>query len=279
MEPWIFSTPPPPADLRLAYGRDGSQFGELRLPSNPPNPSTGGRGTPLVMVIHGGFWLSQFNLDHLGHVCARLASRGVATWNVEFRRLGNWGGGFPRTFHDVAAAADRLRPLAEEHGLDLSRLTVLGHSAGGQLALWLAARGRLSAGQSLFSERPLPVSRVVALAPVADLAAAATRGLGKGAVEHLMAGSPEAVADRYAEACARRLLPLGVPQVIFHGERDRWVPVELSRGYASVATAEGDSVRLREIPDVGHFELIDPEHEAWRLVEAEVLEGLIPSGG
>src|SRR5437762_364288 len=132
----ILSLPPPPADARLAYGGGEFQFGELRVP--------GGAGPhPALVVIHGGFWRARFDLLHIGHLCAALTAGGVATWSVEYGRLGNPGGGWPGTFQDVAMAAGHLRVIASQYDLDLGRVAAIGHSAGGQLALWLAGCRRL----------------------------------------------------------------------------------------------------------------------------------------
>src|SRR5579872_5792979 len=132
---YVLETAAPRADARLRYGPDPLHFGDLRLP--------GGTGPhPVVVMVHGGFWRARFNLEYAGHLCAALAALGIATWNVEYRRLGDTGGGWPGTLLDVAAAADHLRTLAAPYHLDLSRVVAMGHSAGGHLALWLAARRR-----------------------------------------------------------------------------------------------------------------------------------------
>src|SRR5215468_7306163 len=126
----ILTLPPPPYDLRVAYGKGDFQFADLRLPP--------GKGPhPVVIVIHGGFWRAAYDLVYAGHMSAALTRRGVATWNIEYRRVGHPGGGFPGTLDDVAAAVDHLAQIAPSHSLDLSRVIAIGHSAGGHLALWL----------------------------------------------------------------------------------------------------------------------------------------------
>src|SRR5947209_8341551 len=131
----ILATPAPKADARIAYGSDPNQFGDLRLPSNK-------KAAPLLMFIHGGYWRARYDLTHAGHLCAALARAGVATWNVEYRRVGNSGGGWPGTFQDVEAAWRFRRQIAAKYSLDLAHCALAGHSAGGALALWLAARDR-----------------------------------------------------------------------------------------------------------------------------------------
>ncbi len=145
----IFSTPAPSADVRIPYGDGPFHFGDLRLPRTAKPGQH-----PVVVVIHGGFWRARYDLEHIGHVCAALTSLGVATWSIEYRRVGNEGGGWPGTFHDVGAAVDHLRVLAPEHNLDLERVVVIGHSAGGHLALWVAGRHRIPEGNPLYTSRP-----------------------------------------------------------------------------------------------------------------------------
>src|SRR5438132_9320670 len=118
---------------RIAYGPDRFQFGDLRLPS-------GSGPRPVAIVIHGGFWREKYDLEYIVPVCEALTAAGVVTWNLEYRRIGNAGGGWPGTFEDVAAGADHLHSLAHEFNLDLNRVIAIGHSAGGHLAFWLASR-------------------------------------------------------------------------------------------------------------------------------------------
>ena len=149
---------PPAADVRrIAYGADRWQFGDLRLPAGPgPHP--------VVITIHGGFWRARYGLDYLRYVAAALSAAGLATWNIEYRRIGNAGGGWPGTFLDVAAAADHVRALATTYPLELGRVVALGHSAGGHLAYWLAGRHHITPGSPLYANEPLPLAGAVALA-------------------------------------------------------------------------------------------------------------------
>lgn len=254
----ILDLPVPPG-RHLPYGPAPSQFGELRLPSGPgPHP--------VVVLLHGGYWRARYDLAYMGHAAEALTAAGLATWTVEYRRLGEPRGGWPRTFLDVAAAADSLRTLAPAHALDLSRVLALGHSAGGQLALWLAGRSRLPSGSPLTVENPLPLRGVVALAPVCDLVRAWELDLSDGAVASLLGGSPETHPDRYAATSPIELLPLGVPQILIHGEADADVPLELSERYVQAARAVGNAAELIPLPATGHFELVDPRSEQWQTV-------------
>ena len=258
----MLETAAPSADARIPYGDATHQFGDLRLPR--------GEGPhPVVVVVHGGFWRARYDLEHVGHLCADLTSRGYATWSLEYRRVGHPGGGWTGTFEDVALGTDYLRTLATRHPLDLGRVVVLGHSAGGHLALWLAGRGRLQPGQPLHTSRPLEPRGAVSLAGVVDLERAHALRLGDGIVESFLGGTPEQVPERYRLASPAALLPLGVKQVLVHGAEDTIVPLTLSTEYHARATRLGDCVRLVSLPGAEHFEVIDPRAKEWpRVVEA-----------
>lgn len=254
----------PAPDARIAYGLDPLQFGELRLPAGPgPHP--------VVILIHGGCWLAEYDLEHVGKLAAALTENGVATWTLEYRRVGNPGGGWPGTFRDVALGADHLRVLAGEHRLDLSRVIAVGHSAGGHLALWLAARSWLPRDSELFADEPAELCGVLALAPATDLAYLHALGVCGGVVDRLMGGSPEQFPERYAEGSPKELVPLGVPQILILGRHDPdWAPAGLR--YEAAVRAAGADVRRIEAPESGHFEMIDPDSSTWPLVRAAVLE-------
>jgi acetyl esterase/lipase len=259
-----------PGGRTYAYGADRSQHAELHLPA--------GEGPHAVVVlIHGGSWYKRFSKIVMRSLARDLRRRGFAVWNIEYRRVGN-GGGWPHTLSDVAAAIDHLRAVREP--LDLRRVSVVGHSAGGQLALWAAGRPLLSpgvpGGPSEGANRDgarVALTHAVALAGVCDLAGAyrAWRG---GAVQALMGGSPAELPERYAVADPMQLLPLQIPVLLVHGTTDATVSVKLSRSYARAATAAGAAVELIEIdgPAGGHREHIDPHGGAWLLV-AQWLEG------
>jgi acetyl esterase/lipase len=232
----ILTDPPPAAaDARLAYGDEPLQFGDLRLPQ-------GSGPFPLAVVVHGGYWQATYNLIHTGHMCIALAEAGIATWNVEYRRLGDVGGGWPGTGEDVARAiefVDEL-PVAPES------VVLVGHSAGGQLALWAAKRARLP---------------VVALAAVSDVRESVERTGGDGVPARFVGGK------RLEELSPIELLPLGVRQILIHGTADDSVPYSMSERYVEAAGSEAELVTLA---GAGHFELIDPQAREWPQVAAAV---------
>jgi acetyl esterase/lipase len=249
----ILDLTPPPADARIAYGDAPQQFGDLRLPK-------GAGPYPVAIVIHGGYWRSAYGLEHIGPLCAALTRAGMATWSLEYRRIGDAGGGWPGTGEDVLRGAEYVHTLAQRYPLDLARVVAIGHSAGGQLTLWLAA------------QKKMPLRGVVSLAGVADLRRAWELGLSRGAAAELLGGSPQEQPERYRQASPIALLPLGVPERLLHGTRDDVVPVEMSRRFLAAAAAAGDDARLIELPDAGHFDLIDPRTPAWAAVQAAVTD-------
>lgn len=252
----ILNVPAPPADRRIAYGSDPNQFIDLRLPAGKA-PAT---GYPLLLNIHGGFWRARYDLLHAGHLCAALTKRGLITANVEYRRVGNEGGGWPGTFTDICQACDFLMRSAPELNIDPARVVIMGHSAGGQLALCLAARNP-------------PVRAVLSLGGVVDLQRAYKLHLSDDAVVDFLGGSPEDMPDAYRAADPMQLSVREVEQVLFHGSVDDTVPPDFSRGYAASKSKkqEQENVRLVDIPAVGHDELIDPRTPAFRVVEETVL--------
>lgn len=263
-----FGPMPSPATARLAYGPEPEQFGDLRVPKGPgPHP--------VAVLIHGGYWRVRYGLDWLAHAAAALCASGIATWNIEYRRIGSPGGGWPGTFEDVAHAADHLRTLAQTYPLDLSRTLAVGHSAGGHLALWLAARHRLPPGSILPHNNPLSLVGAVSLAGVVDLARAYELGLSNGAAGELLGGSPAQFPKRYASASPYTLLPLGINQILIHGSADTNVPAELSERYAQRAQSFGDSASLLPLPGVDHFQIIDPRSAVWPQVEGAITS-LVP---
>src|SRR6266542_2664570 len=254
-----------PADRAIRYGAERSQFGELRLPVGVDGPA------PVVVVVHGGFWRVQYALDHIGTLCAALTREGWATWSIEYRRLGEPGGGWPGTFLDAAAGLEAVRELAEGYPLDLDRVVTMGHSAGGHLALWLAARGHVPAQSDIAPVgESLPLRGAVGLAAVSDLREAVRLGLNAHVASQLMGGAPERFPERYAAGSPAELVALGARTVLVHGEADDVVPVEMSRGYWERATAAGEAAELVTLHGAGHFELIDPRTWAYGSVRDAV---------
>jgi acetyl esterase/lipase len=260
MDLWIYNTQPSPANRRLAYGSDQYQFGDLRLPKNSPEPF------PVVIVIHGGFWRSRYDLEAMGHLCQALTDQGFATWNIEYRRIGNAGGGWPGTLLDTAKAADYLREIGGEYRLDLQRVVALGHSAGGHLALWLAGRPQIPDTGQLYNPEPLKLKGAISLAGVSNLRRSSDLKLSDNVVASFLGGPPEQYPERYYEASPYELLPVGIPQVLIHGTEDPDVPYTLSQEYFEKAELLGDPVKLVTLPGAGHFEVIDPKSKEWTII-------------
>jgi acetyl esterase/lipase len=248
----ILTLPPPPADVRIPYGTHPHQFGDLRLPkSKAPHP--------VVMNVHGGYWRNKYDLAHAGHLCAALTQKGLATWNVEYRRVGDEGGGWPGTFADIRNGYRFMAQIPTRYGLDLERVVVIGHSAGAQLALCLAGHDP-------------SVRRVVSLAGVIDLQHAWELHLSNNAVAEFLGGSPEQVPEHYEEADPMRLDIQKAIQWIIHGEVDDVVPVDFSRAYYEKKKKQREDAHLLEIDKAGHFELIDPRSAAWPKIEQVMMK-------
>ncbi|HEY4894598.1 MAG TPA: alpha/beta hydrolase [Solirubrobacteraceae bacterium] len=238
------------------YGPHDSQRADLYLP-------VGAGPHPVMVLIHGGSWNQRYGKVVMRGLAGDLIRRGWAVWNIEYRRLGD-GGGWPATFEDVALAIDHLRALEEP--LDLDSVGVIGHSAGGHLALWAASRDRLPAG-AVGAEPAIRPTRAIGQAPVSDLAGAYELWRG-GAARALMGGSPGGVPERYAIGDPIELVPAEMPVLLVHGVADQTVSVQLSRNYRRRAEELGGSVELVEIegPAGGHRAHIDPRGQAWTVV-------------
>lgn len=249
--------PSPQGPLRVAYGSDPLQFGDLRLPKG-----TGPH--PVVIVLHGGCWVNAYGLDLMHDVSAALTAEGFVTWNVEYRRIGDPGSEYPNTLLDVGLAVDHVRNLAAEYPLDLSKVTTAGHSAGGHLAVWVAARQKLDPKNPLRGTNPLPIRAAVAVAGVLDLAESIDLGVCNGIATKLLKGNPSEVPAHYAEASPRALLPIGVRQRLVHGNADSLVPLVMSQHYMDAAVAAGEAnVVLDVIEGADHFDVITPSSSKW----------------
>lgn len=269
--PKVLALTPPQASYRLQYANAQARFGDLWLPQE-------GEPHPVAIFIHGGFWRSRYSLDHAGFLCQALAESGIAVWSIEYRRLGDPGGGWPGTFQDVARGVAFVSQLSREHDLDLERTTLMGHSAGGHLALWAAAAANLPLDHGLRGPDPPNLRAVIALAAVPDLRLGWALGLGDGVIEDLLGGGPDQVPERYAAASPSELVPIGVPQILIHGIDDEVVPLELSQSYAAAALAEGDAVSEFWLEGIGHFEPISPWTSAWQVVHDAVHAALSKNG-
>jgi acetyl esterase/lipase len=237
------------------YGDAPAQVCELHLPAGPPHA--------VAVLVHGGFWRARYDRTQEHAVAADLVARGWAVWNVDYRGVGEGicaGGGWPATFEDVATAVDLLAEVAPD--LPLDRVAVIGHSAGGQLALWIAGRHRLPAGSPGAGPRVRP-GAAVAQAGVVDLERAARDGVGNGAVVDLLEATPDADPERYALTSPVALVPLGVPVLVVTGDRDESVPWQLSASWTAAARAAGDEVTLHVEPGDGHMGHVDPASRVW----------------
>jgi acetyl esterase/lipase len=234
----VLTRPAPPPDVVLRYGDHPDHVIDLRLPAVASGP--------LVIFLHGGFWRAAYDRAHTGPLAADLVARGYPVACPEYRRVGQPGGGWPGTLDDVEAALAALSGLVRPHA-DPAGAILAGHSAGGHLALLNAHTPGLAG--------------VVALAPVADLAAAHHAGIGSHAVEALLGGGPHAVPRHFDRADPARRGPLPVPTVIIHGDADDRVPLANSAGYA--ASVGGDLCRIEVLSGIDHFAVIDPLSEAW----------------
>lgn len=258
---------------RVAYGPDSLQFGELRLPE-------GAGPFPVAIVIHGGCWFSPYAAARNSAALAEaLTDAGIATWNLEYRRYDHPGGGWPGTFRDAAQGTDFVRTLARDAPLDTTRVLAIGHSAGAQLAAWLATRQQLSSGSELASGTPLALTAVVSLGGVMDMAeyqARQLRSCGNPAVESVLGGLPAEVPQRYRDASPIERLPLGVPHVHIAGARDQIAPRNVVLQFADSARALGDSVEVITIPELGHHDVMSPATAGGKAAVAAVVRWLQP---
>lgn len=238
-------------------------MGDLWLPA-------GGAGKhPVVVLIHGGFWRAIYTKRLMNRLARDVVARGWAAWNIEYRRVGTFGGGggWPETLADVAAAIDHLSVFDDT--IDIARVVTCGHSAGGHLAFWAAGRGRLPAG-SPGADVAVAVRGALALSGVVDLEEADHQGLGADAVAKFLGGHRDQEPERYRHASPAALLPLGVPQVLVHAGDDGVVPPAMSRDYAERASDCGDNVRAVVVDGIGHRQLIDPKSDGWIAARSEL---------
>ena len=238
------------------YGPAPAQAGDLYLPK--------AKHPPVVCLLHGGFWRLPYARDQMVSLALDLVGRSYAVWNLEYRRIGEAGGGWPGTLTDVAAGIDYLAELkAKGVDLDLTRAVTVGHSAGGHLALWAAGPRRLT------PDSPKPTVRVMAAvgqAPAADLKRIYELGSSNHVALELTGGTPAQFPERYRAASPRALLPLGVPQLVVHGSADDTVLVDMGRDYVEAALAAGDDAEFVEVKAAGHFEHLNPNGSAWAAV-------------
>lgn len=258
--PDLLERPRPEPDASFRYGDRALQVADLWLPAGPgPHPT--------VLMVHGGCWQSEIaDRRIMNWIADDLRRRGIAVWNIDYRGVDRDGGGYPGTFLDAAAAADALRDQAGRYDLDISNLVATGHSAGGHLALWLAARPRLPETSPLRQDHPIAIRAVVSLGGLPDLEEAARppgSGCGAEVIGRLTGG-------HFEDTSVPRLGPLDVPQVLINGLQDRIIPTSYAEGYAAPMRSKGDDVRVRMIDRTGHIELIAPESAAWAAAAEEI---------
>ena len=254
----------PAAGIRIPYGDAPEQFGDLRV---PPGPGP----YPVVIVVHGGWWRAIFNLEYAGHLAAAFVDDGFASWNIEYRRVGSPGGGYPVLLHDVTAAVAKLRDIAPHYQLDLARIVVTGHSAGGHIAAWLAAKQSHRA-LDVFGAAPkligaVPVAGALDLALCSRMSVSDSNGI---PVHDFLGGTPEHVPEHYALASPAQLLPVGIPVICVHGDADANVPLAISESYVARAKAAGDDASLIVLPGIDHFAPFDPATPAGAVVRKAV---------
>ena len=261
----LLSRPAPTADHRIHYRGGDVQFGDLWLPAGLQHAA------PVVVFLHGGWWKAEYGLEYGGHLCAALRREGFAVWSLEYRRVGQAGGGFPGTFEDVSDGFDYLAVLQRTYSLDLKRVVVMGHSAGGQLAYWLAGREHLPFIGEL--RRPsralLPLRGAIGLAGAVDLRMVYDlAGEGKFAhdrteIVNFMGAAPRELPARYRAGNPGELLPLNVAQVLIQGSEDDQIPPELPRLWAERGRRMGEKVQVEIVRGAKHMDVADPETKCW----------------
>lgn len=262
----------PSGPIRISYGSDPLQFGDLRLP--------GGHGrAPVAVIIHGGCWSNLIGYDFMNDMATALTNDGIATWNIEYRRTGDVGGGYPNTLTDVGQAVDKLRELAGRYRIDLNNVVTVGHSSGGQLGSWVAARRHFAPNDPLRGTNPLRLAAAVPLAGIFDLPAyVGVNACGDNLIP-LMGGTPAQLPDLYAHASPIDLLPIGVRQTIIHGTADDIVPISQSEQFKAAACQAGDPVTLKEISGATHFDMISPTSPKWPEIEQYILAAVHAGDG
>ncbi len=258
--PDLTKRPKPTPDATVDYGPDAMQKVDVWIPQ--------GKGPfPVVLMVHGGCWTSSIaDRGLMNWIADDLRKNGVAVWNIDYRGVDLAGGGYPGTFADAAKAADQLAVNAKKFNLDTRHLVAVGHSAGGHIALWLAARQKLPAASALHTAHPLRIRHVISLGGLPDLEATATdptNGCGTEVVTKLVGAATPQHNDVYADTSVPRLLPLGATQDLVNGREDRIIPFRMATDYVAKAKAAGDRATLDTIPATGHVELIAPETAAW----------------
>ena len=255
-------------DETVFYGDSAQQFAELRLPECEPEAS--------IILIHGGCWQNAYDLGYVRPMADALKASGYLVWSIEYRRIGDEGACWPGTFEDVGRAVDQFRAIMKKRNLTNTKKIFMGHSAGGNLALWAAARANFSNEHPLAIAEPLKAEAVIGLAAITDLRRyAAGKSECEQAVVELL-GLPAEHDQQYAATSPVELLPSGVPTILLQGSEDTIVRREQAQRFHDAANACGDLCSIEYIPGAGHFDLVHPGTLAWRIVLASVSSSLIP---
>ena len=269
LEDYLALTGPEPLQ-RFTFGAAPSQFAELFLPA-------GAGPFPVVALIHGGCWTVHYGgIQQMRNMAGALIAQGIAVWNIEYRRVDEEGGSYPGMYQDVASALDLLRDVAQQYPLDLQRVVLVGHSAGGHLAQWAASRHRLPVSSPLYVADPLPVPQVISLGGLADLRheehlilTSCDRAIGQ-----LTGAASAERPDVFADTSPAELLPCGVRTVLIHGELDVISPLRAGEDYARRARAAGDVAEVVLLPGGSHYDEVAATSPAWQIVSAEIRQAL-----
>ena len=269
--PDLLDRPRPKADARIPYGSDPLQFVDLWLPK-------GKTPHPVVLMVHGGCWQSDIaDASIMNYIADALRTRGIAVWNIEYRGVDRAGGGYPGTFRDVAAAADMLGKEGPRYHLATDHIVAFGHSAGGHLALWLAARGRIARSSALYDAKPLPIAAAISIGGLPDLEAAQIPPgdtCDAEPVRKLIGTATLERPDLYGDTSPAAMMPFATPQILVNATRDRISPPAFAESYARKAKAQGVEVHRVTVPDEGHVELIAPDTASWAAELAEIERAL-----
>ncbi len=274
--PALLGRPLPAATERVAYGSDPLEVADLWLPDGPgPHP--------LVVMVHGGCWQTDVaKVTIMNYVAEDLRRHGAAVWNLEYRGVDRPGGGYPGTFTDVADGADAVRKLAASRHLDLRHVVAVGHSAGGHLVLWLAARDGLPAASPLRRAHPLRVSVAFSLGGLPDLEAAMAPGTNTCDSDppRRLVGEPSAARPSvFADTSPAVMSPPRAAVTLINAERDRIAPPAFAAAYAARVGTKGPAPRTVVVPDEGHVELISPGSKSWDVTRGLILKSLgLPPG-
>ena len=269
----LLDRPQPKPSVTIPYGADPLQHVDLWLPPGPPP-------FPTVLMVHGGCWQTDVaKADIMNWIADDLRAHGMAVWNIEYRGVDRPGGGYPGTFEDVAAAADALRPAAAKYHLAIDRPVAFGHSAGGHLALWLAARGTLPLSSTLHAADPLPIATVISVGGLPDLEAARIPPgdtCGREAVDKLVGTPSPERPDVYRDTSPAAMMPFRARQVLVNATLDHIAPPAFADAYQSRASTKGVAIERITVPGEGHVELITPGTAAWRAERAAIEAALRP---